>query len=390
MLIYEMERMNNQRSKLVYLVLMALAIPLLSVILFYFYLIPSVENAFIGRYNSEIKFIIDVFYPRFYVEKERFELAFFISKVYQVLIRFIMAYFIAVGVILFYNYFRTAKSYFEKITTQVTTYKNVSILRVILYSFLFYTAIELLTELIAMQPLVAFYKPIIWLKVIGIPFPNRNFVYLIGTLWLVSIIAVIVNYRAVLCSFISIILFVLVQSWIYSFEKFDHGYVTLTFVLMLMPFLLEESNKKKVIFSSWSLVLIQICIAMPYTLSGLEKLFISGMSWLNPGNIITYLKFHETSISKIIIQYPVLCMLISLFTLLLQLSFILILFFPRYKWVWLIGGVLFHTGTLLVMEIGHPFNPWIVVYVCFVDWTNVYDYCLKKLDFLRGSTSRSM
>jgi hypothetical protein len=361
-----------------WVLILLLLLPIAGWLLHYSYLQPAITDAFENKPDTFIKFITDNFYPRFNVEKERFDLTFFISKANQVLIRFSLVYYSSLLLIYFYRKKIGIKNKIDSFFLAETSSKNIHILRILFFSYFLYLIYQLCHDLLFMQPLKPFYKPVLWLRLLHIPFPNYTSVIIIGIIWYFLNILILLNIRVIVCSAISLCFFILIQCWEFSFEKIDHSYATMTYAFMLLPFLFEEQKKSPELFYSWSLQLIRISIAMVYFLSSLEKIFISSLSWLNPDNLKTYLQFHETALSKIIVRYDFLCVLISSFSLGIQLSFILILFFPKYKWIWIIGGILFHTGTLLIMDIGHPLNPWILVYIFFIDWTKTYDFFSKK------------
>ena len=342
------------------------------------YLLPGIVEAFKGKPDRFINFIMETLYPRFNIEKKRFDLSFFIHKADQVIYRFVFLYYLTLFLSYLYNQRTRFRLKINQLFYVETTSKNIEVLRILFFGYFLFVSYELCNDLLLIQPLRPFYKPILWLRVFNIPFPDYATVITIGAFWWILTILVILKIRTVLFSGISLFLFIIVQCWVFSFEKMDHSYATLTYAFILVPFLFDEQKKNDLVFNSWSLQLIRISIAMVYFLSSLEKIFISQLSWLKPDTLKTYMRFHETSLSAFIIQHDLLCILISVGTILFQLSFILIIFFPGLKWIWIVGGILFHTGTLLVMEIGHPLNPWILVYIFFIDWTKVYTFFSDK------------
>ncbi len=375
--------MNTGLKK--FICFLVLLLPIVYCMFHYLYLKPAILFAYNGHPDNFVNFLTENFYPRFTIEKERFDITFFLAKADQVLYRFSAIYYLVFLLIYLYNKGGKFKTKISNFFHTETTSKNIDILRVIYFSYFLYLIGQLCHDLIFMQPLMPFYKPVLWLRLFNIPFPEYFTILIIAGIWYSLTILILLNIRIVLCTSLSLFIFILVQCWEFSFEKLDHSYATITYAFMLLPFLFDEQKRNTALFNSWSLQLIRISIAMVYFLSSLEKIFIARLSWLKPETLKTYLSFHETQISKIIIQYDFLCILISAGSLLIQLSFILILFLPRWKWLWMAGGIAFHTGTLLIMNIGHPLNPWLLVYIFFIDWTKVYNFVsskLKKLNFL--------
>lgn len=368
----------NKRKNIVYLIIAIL--PVVVLLFHYFYLRTAIINTYKGEPDAFINFIIDILYPRFAVEKQRFDMVFFLQKANQVTLRFLFIYYI----LFLFFYFRKEnidfRSKIKDLIYTKTTLKNIDVLRIIFFTYFLYLSYELIDELILKQSLKLFYKPVYLLSITHIPFPNTYTILTIGAFWYLLNFLILINFRAILCSALSLIIFLLFQCWTFSFEKLDHGYATLTYAFLLIPFLLDERRKNIDDFNSWSLQLIKISLAFVYLLSAFEKILISGLSWLKPDNFKTYLSFHETALSKLVVQSDFLCIFLSGSSLIFQLSFILIIFIPRWKWIWIVGGILFHTGTLVLMKIGIILNPWILVYIFFFDWTNVYDLFNKKFN----------
>lgn len=363
-----------------------LLLPIAGLLIHFFYLHTAITEAYKGQPDAFLKFLINTLYPRFEVEKHRFDLLFFIQKSDQVVYRFVFVYYFILLLVYFSNRYESIRNKIQRYFYTKTTSQNIDVLRVLFFSYLIYLSIEICHDLVVLQSVKVFYKPILWLRVLHLPFPGYYAILSIGIFWTLLNILILIRVRIIACSVLSLMLFLLTQSFTFSFEKSDHGYVTLTYAFLLVPFLFDEQKNNSSPFSSWSLQLIRISLALVYFLSALEKLFISGLSWVNPSTLKGYLSLHETSLSKILIQYDALCSLISFLTLTFQLSFILIIFFPNYKWFWIICGILFHYGTLLIMGIGHPLNPWLVTYVFFVDWTKAQFFFSEKTKrFMRSS-----
>lgn len=370
------------------LYLLLLGVPMVAIGVHVLYLQNAIANAFNGNPDSFMQMILDSLYPRFQVEKNRFDLAFFLSKANQVIYRFVFFYYGILGLFYFAERSIVIRQKINSIFYTETTTKNTNFLRVVFYTYLTYPILDLCQALLTRQALSAFYTPISFLKLFSIPYPSNTIIYLLGIVSVLFIILIISNFKPVLFSTLLLVLFIVLQAWFFSFEKIDHGYVTITYAMIILPFLFSI-HPAETTYQSWALQLIRISIAMVYFLSGLEKLFIAQFSWLNPENLKAYLAFHETYLSKIIVQYDFLCSIISAGVLLFQLSFILIIFIPKQKWIWIVGGMLFHTGTLLVMNIGHPLNPWILAYLFFIDWTKTYDFLVSKFGGLNFFSNRN-
>jgi hypothetical protein len=181
---------------------------------------------------------------------------------------------------------------------------------------------------------------------------------------------------------IAALVFLLMQGWLFSFEKTDHTFSTLTYAALLMPFLLHEYTKAvrdgMMTQAGWPLQLIQVCIAMVYLMAGLEKLLIGGLDWISPDSFRSYLYLHQAPAGVWVARSDLLCTVLPLGAMLFQLGFICILFFPRLKLLIILSGIAFHTGTYVLLEVGWYINAWVFVYIFFLDWTWLDRY-RKKL-----------
>src|SRR6187402_2267171 len=157
--------------------------PLVGITFHCFYLRDSILLAYEGKSDSFIQFIINNFYPRFNVEKIRFDSAFFINKADQVLIRFLLVYYLTL--VVFYLYHKTVE--FKKLISSFfqteTTSKNIHLLRILYFAYFLYLSGQLCHDLEFMQPLAPFYKPVLWLRILHIPFPNHYTILILGGIW---------------------------------------------------------------------------------------------------------------------------------------------------------------------------------------------------------------
>jgi len=96
-----------------------------------------------------------------------------------------------------------------------------------------------------------------------------------------------------------------------------------------------------------------------YFFAGLEKAFLSGTDWISGRNIEMLLLHHPSGYSQWIADYPAIGSVLLLFVLLFQLLSPLQWKYPRWSYVTLTSGLLFHTGTWLILNIGGWQSPWL-------------------------------
>lgn len=316
--------------------------------------------------------LIRQLYPRFLVERERLEASFFLQKADQVMLRGSL---VTACTAAFLAITHSSEKIRHRIKNWINTpvsFAHVRILRVIFYSMLIWLNRETYADLTRLLQLKEFYSPVLLLKIFPTGFPSHEVIIFLTALLFISAALVIANVRAVLFSVLSVLLFIYIQALLFSFEKMTHGFATFTYCAMLFPFLLYEYKeakfKKSEVVKGWPLQLILLVISLVYLMSGLEKLLVSGLAWISPETLRTYLYLHKAPLGLWIAEKPVLSGFIMTFALLFQLCFISILFFKKLKWPLLICGVLFHVGTVLLFNISEILNPWIFVYIFFVQW----------------------
>ncbi|MDO1446042.1 HTTM domain-containing protein [Rhodocytophaga aerolata] len=326
-----------------------------------------------GKAPAWFNQILETFYPRFAIEKHRFDTHFFLSKADQVVIRFSL-------VQMFLLVFTSAYIFKLPFRNQVNAFwdtpvsvRQVHWLRVLFYLGMLFFTYDWFYYLDLVRPAEIFYKPLLLLRILNIDFPSVPVSGIVFGLLMLSYAGVIFWVKPVSCSIISTLLFVLMQGWLYSFEKIDHTFSTLTYAALIMPFLVYEQQKAFRAASpqqaAWPLQLIRVCIAMVYVMAGLEKLLIAGTEWFNPESFRSYLFLHQAPAGLWVAQSDVLCTILPFGAMLFQLGFCSILFFRRLTPFVLLAGIGFHAGTYILLEVGWYFNAWIFVYIFFIDWT---------------------
>jgi hypothetical protein len=308
--------------------------------------------------------IIDTFYPRFFTEKHRFELNFFLGKAEQILIRFAFLSILALmfyyrSIVFHWGFFNKASiNHFWKISIHKNKVIFLQAFLTVVWvyeSFTWYKSLKLLSRA------VEFYEPHFLLK--WLPFPTEEGVFY----WFV------VLYLAFLASFwrkwatqfwiFAIFIILILQGFLYGFGKIDHTYATWGYVSMLLPFLLVEIKRDAKQVQAWGLCLMQLVVVCVYVQSGLEKIMIAGFTWFEPQTLQTHLLSHPTTLGLWVAQSDILCVFLSIMAIIFELGFILVLIYPKSKYIFLPIGVLFHTGTFILMGVGGFPSLWWLVYI---------------------------
>jgi len=315
---------------------------------------------------------VNAIYPRFAVEKNRLPLDFFMHKSFQIILRCSLLFLLA-GLFFYsqkkYSRFSTLTANFSSVKTSVHAVIG---LRIVFFLLLLVAGKDIYDDLRALLPMEDFFRPISFLKVLHIPFPSKRESFILYGIFFFACFMGIFGIRPVAFSTLAAVCFILYQAYLNSFEKMDHGFAPLIYAALLFPFVLFEKYKAKKkntpIFYSWSLRLIQIVIALVYFQAGIEKLLISGFHWVSAETFRSYIYLHNAPVGLWVASSDFLSFLLPLCGLVFQLSFPLLLFYPKLlKLPILLTGVLFHLGTVLLFGISHFFNPWLFTYIFFID-----------------------
>lgn len=362
--------MKDKTGKLALYGIMAL---LLVLVIYIFLLRDIVVLAYEGRAPGFIDEMINLLYPRFEVEKHRFPLYFFLSKTDQIIFRM---FFTGATILLGFSLLNVNKKFklqFEAFWNKETSTKNTAVIRILYFTFLIIIFHDIYQDLMRLENASVFYKPITIYRILHVSFPSPEVILIGCILFFLSCILAIVNIYPSLSSTIAVLLFMVIQGFIFSFEKYDHGFATYTYAGLLIPFLLYEKRlaqqKGLATQKAWPLTLIVACICLSYFYTGLEKLFISGIDWINGKSLQSHLLTHETLLGKYIANHSILIILLANLTLITQIGFISILFKEKLKYFFIPAGFLFHIGVAIFMNVGGILNPWILTYIFFFDWS---------------------
>ncbi|WP_277479694.1 HTTM domain-containing protein [Catalinimonas alkaloidigena] len=329
-----------------------------------------------------LEHLIEVLYPRFIVEKQRFELSFFLYKADQILIRTLL---VTAGLTI--SCYCISPISLIRYQIQSFPIKQYNILIFIFYAGLLYFSWRWVFAFDEIVKLAPFYKGILIYRLLHLPVLPLGLFYTLYTFYIISILNILRGSRKVIWPASVALILVLFQGYINSFEKVEHGQVTLTYAVMLMPFMFLEINDQiryrtqqndKV--QSWTLFLIQFTIAAVYFLSGLEKMLTSGLAWASSDTFRTYITLHDQPLGIELARNDVIASILPLGALFFQLTFFIILIKPRWKYIYLPMGIFFHLGTKILMDIGPYFSSWIFVYIFFIDWKRLWNKVLSAID----------
>lgn len=308
------------------------------------------------------------FYPRLQIEKWRFSETFFLSKAEQILSR--MAWTIQFMLMLYSFKIIVSQKIvgtYQRLTNLSIGRKFVPYLTLLLYTCLLLVVYNAILEFSALAYFSPFYQPVGIGKLLLPIFPSINVLRAIYILLLGSIGAVLLLPKKWISATVAALAFVYYQLILFGFGKYDHGFSTLTYALLIYPFFLwEVERSKQSTVTAWSIILIQWMICLTYFYCALEKIATSGINWFASDNLQQHLLIHETPLGLQLASYAGLCKLLSFAVLLFQFSFIALPFQKKLTYILLPAGFIFHSATWILLDAGGLFNPWWGVYFFFL------------------------
>ncbi len=284
---------------------------------------------------------------------------------------------------------------------------NLAICRIIIITFQLYHIIvknDFLGQILerANRP-GAKYNPTLIVKLLGLPFglntPPPDW-FLISLFWL-TIIAGFFSLFGFKTNFSLIVLAIgnlFLQSYVYSFGRFHHPEALMMIGLLILAlspagrvlsiddlgeriklniknknFTTFNLTEEQSIFARWPVILLWWMFAFVYFSAGFAKLSTGGLDWLNGYTLQTYLLSDALTWNRPLGiwlgQQHTLAVIFSYGAILFEITFFLVLIFPRLVWVYIPMGTAFHTGIYLAQAA--PFFQYIAIYSVFIPWTSI-------------------
>ncbi len=315
--------------------------------------------------------LIQIFYPRFLTEKHRFSVDFFVQKIQQIGFRLIFLGIFGSFLVYFSEKIKKKIQPIHISTTQILWLQRYFCV------FLLWCVWDWAWILYNLSELSFFYQPVFLLRFFGKE--NFSFSLLICSYagLILGIFCVFFNQKPLFFSVIIFINFIFLQGYLYSFHKIDHTFAPVNYVCFLMVFLFWETENMNITppvlgFAPpleagglYSLLFIQIAVALCYSFAGLEKILIGGTTWFLDAPLQHYLRVAEVPLGVFVAQSYVLCWFLGVFVLLWELFFIWAIFQKKYLYFFLFVGFMFHLGTFFLMNVGGFPHTWVCLYVFF-------------------------
>jgi hypothetical protein len=208
---------------------------------------------------------------------------------------------------------------------------------------------------------------------------------------------------------VSLVIFTLgslfIQGYLYSFRDFHHSEALVMISLILLclgpagavlsiddirrrtrrviqqghlePFnILNETS----VFAGWPMKVLQWIFALVYLDSALSKLSKGGLEWMNGYTLQYYLwqdgLIWDRPLGIWLAHQHELTVISSWVAMIFELTFFLVLIFPRLAWIYLPLGAAFHTGIYIAQKA--PFIKYVASYSVFIGWSNVVRFLYSR------------
>lgn len=296
-------------------------------------------------------------YPRFFTEKNRFPLSFFLQKADQVVGRFVVA---VLGCLIFLWFYRQHQSEKDVASSDVSA-KTWRLLGAYFCVLAMIFTWDWYIELSNLYEARFFYQPVFLLKILYVPFPTpQSSLILCVLMWLSALGVALGGKWQVYSATVFAVLFVVLQGFQLSFHKIDHTFALFTYWACLMPFGCVAGTDRKFVLKA-----IQFAIALPYTIAGIEKIAVGGTAWFEPYTFQAYLRLHGQSWGLWLAQFSGLCMFLGIAMLFFEVFFLSVVFFKWARLIFLPLGIIFHIGTYTLLNVGALIHPWWLCYGVF-------------------------
>lgn len=341
----------------------------------------EVSSIYEGRLNG-LSALIHGLYPQFQVEKQRLSLQFFLNKADQVVLRanLILLFFAVITVVLPGWWVR----FTGHLSAAATSPLQVKVLRLLYFMCVLGFVKDWPVYLQDYQAFRAFYEPLPILGLIALPYPSEWVIILMGVLLFQGGIFAALGLWPIWHAVQTFLLCTLFNAYLQGFGKTDHAWVIFGYAGMFMPFLLwnfrEAKNKKIGVIKAWPLRWIQLCVALGYLMSGLEKLSAGTWAWLSGEQLEHYIyRYHPNALG--FFPGKVLPVVATLLVLAFQLTFWMILRKKEWTSFFLMSGIIFHFSTVWFLGVGAVASPWVAVYIFFINWEKL----LCNSNFTKGN-----
>jgi len=257
------------------------------------------EQLYAGQAPAWLQGLVEELYPRLATERHRFDFHFFQQKAEQVLLRGSLL------VLLLLVLLQPEAAAFRRrlsegyITKGYARYLQ-GVFTLLLFCFTWDWPL-IFEKLQAIRP---FYQPLsLWLRPFAFP-TTACATGLCVAMWAAALYAFYCS--SWYFSLGSVLLFLLLEAFLLSFQKFDHTWASFNYIALMMSSLYAVAQASATSVPAWPWQMMRLAVAVVYVQAGCEKILIGGMAWLEADNLRTYLLMAGQPLGEWLAQYDVL------------------------------------------------------------------------------------
>ncbi len=229
-------------------------------------------------------------------------------------------------------------------------------------------------------------------SVLRLPYLTPPVQHALYLLMLVFVVAAMVGFRTTLSTTLSALLFTYLKAEQYSHGGYVHHSSAIAalsvWALALSPcgavLSLDALRRRQgeaaagagaaydptSSLATWPVRFTPIFVSIAYLLAGGCKLWLGdGLGWVNGDTLRYYLGEAGNPLSMRLADHHLLTQLMSIATLLFELTFWLVLVFPTLTWIYVLYGIGFHVGSIWLLHGG--FALFLLNYVFLFDWVAI-------------------
>jgi hypothetical protein len=223
-----------------------------------------------------------------------------------------------------------------------------------------------------------FYRPILAFELLGIgPIPPGLASLMLPVLVACAILGLL-GVLARCCAAVCGLAYLYAIGQVYSFTNVHHGDGLLGLVLLVLA--LSPSGaalavptpwnrsarvdwRQESAWAGWPIRFVRVQVALVYFLAGYAKIVLSGPVWMDGASLQHYLILRGQPIGYWLASQPLLCAALSAVTVVWELSFPLVLVWPRLRWAYVPTAIIFHLVSQHVLGVGFMyFWPFLLAY----------------------------
>lgn len=226
------------------------------------------------------------------------------------------------------------------------------------------------------------WRPIYLFSALGMEPMGTETAELVFTIAIVAVVFALLGLFTRTACLVAGLLVLYWTAYCYSFDKPHHEKIAMAFALLALPwapvgarFSLDALLRRLRLARAgeaptlpaiseeamFPLLLTQLSVVFGYTFAGWTKLAVSGLEWANGYTLMAILLGYDNTLSQTLSSSVEVARALSIGALTLQVTFPVVMFLPRLRWIYLPAAISFHLATWLSMGGAHYITLWFMM-----------------------------